>query len=49
MYLEMERPYDGLLLQNCPLKVSLLPKLCGHHQSHLKHMTTSVCQETAEV
>lgn len=30
------KPYDGLLLQDCPLEVSLLPKLCGHHQSHLE-------------
>lgn len=28
-------PYNGLLLQDCPLQVSLLPELCSDRQRHL--------------
>lgn len=31
--------YDGLLLQDRPLQVSLLPELCSHRQRHLEGRT----------
>lgn len=32
--------YNGLLIKNGPFQVSLLPKLCRHHQSHLEPQET---------
>lgn len=35
-----ESTYNRLLFKNGPFQVSLLPKLCSHHQSHLEPQET---------
>lgn len=38
--------YDGLLLQDRPLQVTLLPELCSHRQRHLQGETSTSAHGT---